>query len=153
MDLLGTDMQAFIDLMNTDVKDTFFNDTIIWVRKLTQLDRFKEDNDTAVISNITLDCLINYNYLRSWPITKHYEQGEQDEQSLQVFFNKEYLKGLGYMDNNGLFLYNQDVDRFIVDGLIHKPVGDGSVSQVRGGALLFEVILVRQKTDTGEKRQ
>lgn len=152
MDLLGTDMDAFIALMNTDVADTFFNDTVIWVREKTQLNLYKEDNAGASKASVTLKCLINYNYLRSWPITKNYEQGEEDGQSMQVLFNKEYLKGLGYLDSNGLFIYNQDFDRFIVDGLIHKPVGDGSVSQVKNGALLFEVILIRQKVNTGDKR-
>lgn len=153
MDLIGTqDWADFKSLFNNDVKDTFFNQPIIWRRQKTNVDRYGEDNSIGLTEDIILQCLINYNYLRSWPITKFTEQGETDEQSMQVLFLKDYLDKLGYLNSHNYFTYKPDFDRFILDGLICKPVGDSSVSQIPNGSLIVEVILVRQPTNTADIR-
>lgn len=152
MDLVGTqDWNDFKSLFGTDVVDTFMQAIIIWRRVTSNLDRWKEGNGINTL-DIPLQCLVNYNYMRSWPITNLTESGETEEQSIQVLFAKDYLNSLGYINQNGLFIYQPDIDRFILDGLIRKPVGDSSVSQAANGALLFEVIMVEQATRTGTIR-
>lgn len=154
MDLIGAaDWADYQSLIGVDALDTFAQATIVWRRQITNVDRWKEDNVEGQTQDITLRCLVNYNYMRSWPITNMTESGEIEQQSIQVLFFKDYLNGLGYVNNNGLFIYKPDYDRFVLDGLIRKPVGDSSVSQAKYGALLFEVIMVEQRTLTGQMRQ
>jgi len=152
MSQLVTDAQfeMFKGLM-ASAADTFAQQTITWRRRTSTLQRFKED-DTNKTADVELKCLCNYNYLRSWPITNNKESGEINAQSVQVLFGKQYLKDLGYLDNDGKFIYNQDYDRFILDGTIRKPVGDTGVSQVFDEAVWVSVIMVEQPTATGDKR-
>lgn len=153
MDLVGaTDWAAFESLISTDAHDTFFQQSIVWKRQRTRLDVYGEDNEAGLYDSITLKCLLNYNYMRTWPITKVTESGETDEQSIQIFFSKKYLRDLGYLNGDDYFIYNSGTDKFIIDGLLMKPMGDSSVSQAEGGALLISVIVVRQPTITGKDR-
>lgn len=147
------DWADFKNLFKNDVPDTFAQADIIWRRSKTpNLDRWKEDNPSVVTEDITLKCLVNYNYLRSWPITNFTEAGELNGQSIQVLFSKQYLFNNGYLNNAGAFDYNADFDRFILDGTIRKPAGDSSVSQAYDESIWYEVIMVEQRTATGDKR-
>lgn len=149
------DWNDYKSLIGNDAFDTFGQATIIWRRaKSPGIDRFKEDGATSNTEDIPLKCLVNYNYMRSWPITSFAtgESGELNEQSIQVLFSKNYLQSLGYVNADGLFSYLPDFDRFLLDGLIRKPVGDSSVSQAKDGSMIFEVIMVEQSTKTGKKR-
>lgn len=145
----GADWAAFESLISDDVQDTFFQQKIIWRRATTMSDRYGEDNEALITSDIPLLCQLNYNYMRTWPITKTSEAGETDEQSIQIYFTKKYLRDLGYLNSNDYFIYNPGLDRFIIDGLIMKPMGDSSAAQAEDGALLISVIVVRQPPDTG----
>jgi hypothetical protein len=153
MDLLANDWDDFKNLISVDGQDTFCKQTIIWRRVTTKVDPFMEDNSQGLHQDITLKCLCNYNYMRSWPVTNFTESGGNDRQSTQVLFTKEYLRGLGYLNADGYFDYNPVLDKFILDGLIMEPAGDSSVSQAGDDPLLQEVILVRQPTTTGTNPQ
>lgn len=151
---LITDAQwkNFQDLIGSDAHDTFFQKVITWKRTLSTLDRFSEDNKDGTTGEINLTVLLNYNYMRTWPITFASESGELDRQSIQMLISKSYLEELGYINTNGYFEYNPDLDRFIIDGLVHKPMGDTPISQASDGDLLFGIILKREETPTGDKR-
>ena len=146
------DNNDFKALFGMDAADTFAQQTIIWRRQTTNIDRWKEDNNSGITTDVALKCLINYNYMRSWPISNMKEAGETEEQSIQVLFNKAYLQSLGYLDQYGKFDYQADYDRFIVDGTIRKPMGDTSVSQAFDTSLWYVVIMVEQRTPTGTDR-
>lgn len=153
MDVVGTqDWADFESAISTDAQDTFFKEIIVWRRTLTNLDRWKEDNLTAQTNDVQLKCLINYNFPRSWPVTGYTETGEIDKESMQVLFVKKYLRDLGFIDSNGLFIYNEDLDYFYLNGLKYKPSGDTDASQANTDALIVAVIMLRQKPDTGNKR-
>lgn len=146
------DIAEFKRLFNEDAQDTFAKTTIIWRRLVNpSADRYREDITSDTTQDITLHCIVNYNYMRSWPVSGLAESGQLEEQSVQVLFVKDYLNKLGYV-TNGRFNYQPDFDRFILDGLIRKPVGDSSVSQAFDEALFYEVILIEQATPTGTKR-
>jgi|SRR5882757_4846236 len=146
------DWDSFRALHETDVQDTFFQQQIIWKRQRTRVDRFGEDNSSATVDSISLKCLLNYNFMRTWPISKTGEAGETDEQSIQIYFGKKYLRDLGYLDANDYFAYDPGYDRFVIDGMIMKPMGDSSVAQIQTNSLLVSVIVVRQPPATGKLR-
>lgn len=154
MDLIGTqDWNDYKKVIGQDAFDTFGQATIIWRRKVDpSINRYGEDVNNNATVDIPLTCLVNYNYMRSWPITSLTESGENNEQSIQVLFSKTYLQSLGYINDAGLFIYQPDFDRFILDGLIRKPVGDSSISQAKDGAIMFEVLMIEQRTETGRIR-
>lgn len=150
--LSGKDWTDFENLISVDAQDTFFQQTIIWRRILTTKDRYGEDNPASISTDIPLKCQLNYNYMRSWPISKTSEAGETDEQSIQIYFVKKYLKDSGYLNASDYFIYDPGYDRFIIDGLEMKPMGDSSVSQSGEGSLLISVIVVRQPSVTAQGR-
>jgi hypothetical protein len=154
MDMIGDkDWADYNQLIGTDAFDSFAEATIIWRRKVDpSINRYGEDININSTIDIPLRCIVNYNYMRSWPITNQTESGETNEQSIQVLFSKTHLKSLGYLNGDGLFIYQPDYDRFLLDGTIRKPVGDSSVSQARDGSIMFEVIMVEQRTETGQIR-
>lgn len=153
MDLIGkANWNDFKKLIGEHAHDTFSKAIIIWRREVTDIDRWKEDNAQGQTVDIPLECLVNYNYFRSWPITLTTESGETQEQSIQVLFSKNYLSGIGYLNDDGFFDYNPDKDLFVLDGLIRRPMGDSSVSQAYDESLMVEVIMIEQKTPTGTSR-
>src|SRR5699024_7697627 len=101
---------------------------------------------------ILLNVQLVYNYMRTWPITLHTETGELDKQSVQVFVNKQYLAANGHINTAGAFDYNPAMDRFIIDGLVYKAVGDTAVAQAGSSDILISFILKREETPTGEDR-
>lgn len=131
--------------------DTFNTKEIVWKKALNKLDRYGED-PTSITSSVTLKVLINYNYMRTWPITFTTDSGELDRQSLQLLINKDYLRGLGFINAEGYFNYNPDLDRFIIDGLVHKAFGDTPISQAYKDDLLFAIVVKREETSTGDQR-
>lgn len=133
-----------------DAMETFANKEIIWRRFTKQVNRFGEDPQETY-SDITLKCLINYNYMRSWPITFTSDSGELDRQSMQVLFSKDYLKTSGYLTIDGSLDYDPAMDRFIIDGLVMKSFGDTPVSQSNNLDLMYSVIVKREETKTGDK--
>lgn len=147
------DWTDFKNLIQTDAFDTFAPNTIIiWRRSINPAvaDRYREDGPATTV-DINLRAIVNYNYMRSWPVTSFEEAGELQAQSIQVLFSMADLEAGGYL-TDGHFSYNPDYDRFVVDGIIRKPAGDSGVSQDNTGPLLYEVIMVEQATETGEKR-
>lgn len=96
---------------------------------------------------ITLACLCNYNYMRTWPINRETISGELDVQTVQIYLNKRYLQENGYLDHNGLFIYQVDNDRFELDGILYKSTGDTSVSQADSEDIHFTMVLQREEKD------
>lgn len=116
------------------------------------LSQFKEDIDPTKYDDITLECLINYNYLRTWPATVTSEAGELDRDSMQVLFNKKYLQSMGLLTVNTNLDYNPDYDRFIVDGQIKKAMGNTAASQAGSEDILYTLILKNEEIDTGQSQ-
>lgn len=153
MDLIGqADFDAFEALIGEDAQDTFFTQPIVWRRKITRIDRYSEDNDQGLSEDIILLGLCNYNYMRSWPISRTTETGETDEQSIQLLFTKKHLRDQGYLNNQDYFVYDPGQDFFLIDGLLLKPMGDSSVSAIQDHSLLISIVVVRQSTLTGNSR-
>lgn len=130
----------------------FFNKPVIWKRCITEINRYGEDQSSADYApDITIHTLANYNYMRSWPITVTTESGEIDRQSTQLLFLKKEFVDLDLM-NDGYPKIDPARDRFIIDGLVHKAVGDTFVSQAGTYDIIFSLVVKREETPTGEFR-
>lgn len=149
-DLIGPTWDKYKSILN-DAHATFNQKAITWQRYNIQINRYQEDIDTAPIS-VELLVLLNYNYRRSWPITLVTESGQDDEQSIQIFLNKEYLRVNDLLDSNGAFQYNQDYDRFIIDGITYAAFGDTAAAQMQSDDVFFTLIVKRVQIKTGTKR-
>lgn len=152
MDLLGNELrQKFRDTMKS-AHDTFNKKVIIWRRLKSRMNVNGEDNTINGYDNISLSVLINYNYMRSWPITNRTESGDLDRQSMQILINKDYLRDLGYLNADGYFQYDPSQDRFVIDGLVHQPMGDTPTSQNGEDDILCTLVVKREEAITPNKQ-
>lgn len=127
---------------------TFNQMTIIWLKSLGGLDRFGEDNKTERFETIELKALAEYNKNRVWPTTEYTETGELDHQSEVMLLNLNYLKGLGYLNNDGNFIFEPSTDRIIHKGVRYKCSGITNLSQAADEDLLVQLILQRETVGT-----
>lgn len=132
-------------ILNTSFSD--FGEKVITLFKANQpIDPIHEDKLPELITpGIELKALLNYNYMRTWPITVARESGELDRQSIQVYINKEYLKSINLLTPHGNLDYRPDLDRFFIDGLFYKASGDTAVSQAKDKDIFFTVIIRREE--------
>jgi len=142
--------QDYANIVNEFMQQDAALKEILWKRYTWGTDRWREDHDRENSNTIPLNCLLNYNYFRSWPITATSEAGENDRQSVQILFNKAYLASLGYLAPGGSFNFNPDKDTFFIDGKPYKAMGDTAASQAKSDDLLVSVIVKREDLATGQ---
>jgi hypothetical protein len=135
-----------------DAHETFHQKAITWRKLKSRLNRYGEDNTGNSYDDKTLLVQLNYNLLRTWPISFRTETGDLDRQSVQILINKRYLSENNYLNGSGLFDYNPAEDLFIIDGLVHTPVGDSPGSQAYEDDILFTIIVKRDEGTTGNIR-
>lgn len=152
MDLLATDFQKFIDIMNTDVVDTFFKHEITLRKRTSGVDPWNENHNGHQFTDINLKCLINYNYFRTWGTTNETSSGEIDRQTMVAIFNIKYLADLSLCTPNGNLDFNPATDRFIDKGILYKDSGNTDVSQSGANPLFFMVVLKRDNIATTDTR-
>ena len=140
----------FNPVINNVAFDLFFNKQVKWHRLSKRLNTHGE-NDKPSHEPVNLKVLIEYNVFRIWPIDRFSPSGQMDAQHLCLIMNKQYLKNLGYLDENDNFDYNPGADYFVIDGKRYHDAGRTDVSQADSQGLLFYLILKRQEYRTGEK--
>ncbi len=128
--------------------ETFNQVQVIWKRSLGGIDRFMEDNKTERFENICLNILAEYNKNRVWPTTFYTEAGEVDKESEVIILNLSYLKGLGYINDNGNFIFEPSTDRIIHHGVVYKCSGVTNLAQAADEDLLVQLILQREIIDS-----
>lgn len=138
--------------INTVGKDNFFNKDVLWKKTNIFINADMDDTEVPTHIDVPLKALINYNYMRSWPITMPTESGAVDKQSIQVIFLKEDFKTAGYLTAQGYPIFNTERDRFVIDGLVYINAGDTLVSQVENDELFITVIMRREEISTGSIR-
>jgi len=132
--------------------DTFGKEIITWNRLNKAISRFGEDDPSSSgFTVISLECLVQYNANRTWPINKETQSGELDKENIMIILNKEYLRVNNYLDANGYFDFRPDRDTFELHGQKYKPAGDTEVAQTNKNPLLMFVILERMILPTGHK--
>ena len=117
---------------------------IVWAKHINQILSYGEDS-IPQYSYITIEALCYYNAFRNWPINKSSVSGEQDEENLSIMISRQYLDDKGYLDSNGYFDFNWAEDRFIINGIPYRPTGDTNVGGGGDGAIVFLIILKRDR--------
>lgn len=118
--------------------------TITWAKWVQQPNTHGEDFE-PVYKNIQIEALCYYNSFRNWPINKETVTGELDDENLSIMITDQYLESIGHLNSDGYWDFDWSSDRFIVNGIIYKPSGDTQVAQAKDQALVFLVILKRDK--------
>lgn len=118
--------------------------TITWAKHVNQYLDHAED-DSPRYYNIPIEVLCYYNAFRNWPINKATVPGELDDENLSILISKNYIEQIGYLNQEGYWNFNWSEDRFVINGIVYKPSGDTQVSQAKDEALVFLVILKRDR--------
>ena len=118
--------------------------TITWAKHVNQYLNHAED-DSPRYYNIPIESLCNYNAFRNWSINKATDSGELDDENLSILISKNYIEQIGYLNQEGYWNFNWSEDRFVINGIVYKPSGDTQVSQAKDEALVFLVILKRDR--------
>lgn len=118
--------------------------TITWAKNVNQLLSHGEDYIPKYY-NIPIEALCYYNAFRNWPINKATITGELDDENLSILVTKSYIENLGYLTPEGYWDFNWSEDRFIINGITYKSAGDTQVAQAKDEALVFMVILKRDR--------
>lgn len=130
---------------------SFNQETITWHRLTKHIQRYGEDDPANTVrTDIDLDCLIQFNIFRTWPMSDETPSGLLDQESITVMLNREYLNGLGYLNSDGFFAMDMGNDLFTHMGVLYKPAGETPVSQAGDEPLHFYIILKREETKTGD---
>ena len=117
---------------------------ILWAKKVNQMLSHGEDVGDQYYG-VEMEALCFYNAFRNWPINKGTVTGELDDENLSVMITREYIKRLGYLNSDGYWDFNWAEDRFVINGITYKPSGDTPVSQVKDHAIVFLLILKRDR--------
>ena len=117
---------------------------IVWAKHINQTLSYGEDSLPQYSFNV-IEALCYYNAFRNWPINKSSVSGEQDEENLSIMISRQYLKDRGYLNSNDYFDFNWAEDRFIINGISYRPTGDTNVSQAKDEAIVFLIILKRDR--------
>lgn len=143
--------QSEFDALATEINNSgFFTKAVVWRRCVQNINRYQEDPVST--QDVTIHTLSNYNYMRSWPITVPVESGEIDRQSIQLLFLRKEFVDLNLLTSDGYIAMDPARDRFIMEGLVYKPVGDTLVSQAGSNDILISIIVKREETHTGDFR-
>lgn len=132
--------QIISDFMDHDAA----RQDIVWAKHVDVLSEFGEDSNNTYIKN-DIEALCYYNAFRNWPINTETVAGELDEENLSILISKKWLGDRGYLNENGYFDFNWVQDRFIINGIVYKPSGDTQVAQAKDEALVFMIILKRDR--------
>lgn len=148
MDYVGKKNWKLYSTILRNAKDTFSKKVIQFIHYPRVVERFREDPTNATPTIVSVEVLLNYNYMRTWPITQTSASGEIDKQSVQIFFNKVYLREQGLLTLNNNLDYDPSMDRFMIDGIIYKAVGDTPASQAPDDDIHYLVIVKREENAT-----
>lgn len=118
--------------------------SIIWAKNVDQLLTHGEDYIPKYY-RIEIEALCFYNAFRNWPINKATVSGELDEENLSILVTMEYIESIGYLNKYGYWDFDWSKDRFVINGQVYKPSGDTQVAQAKDQALVFMVILKRDR--------
>ncbi|MCM1438790.1 MAG: hypothetical protein NC131_06215 [Roseburia sp.] len=103
---------------------------------------------------IEIEALCSYNAFRNWPLNSGSVSGESDDENCSILVSMDYiktidggryLKTIGNSEVDTYWDINWQEDRFIINGLTYRPSGDTQVAQAKDEALVFMVILKRDR--------
>ena len=141
---------AFRQVIN-NASESFNAELITWKQLIKKLDYDGDDKyGNTEFASHNLKVLINYNVARVWPIDKLTEKGFLEKDSAVIILNKDYLRGLGYINTNGNFNFDAGLDRFLIKNILYKCMGSTEASQAYDDPLLEYIIVVKDEVSTGQ---
>jgi len=144
--------QSYRNVIN-QAAEGFNNDVLIWRRQTRSFQRNGEDDATVPAHiDINLDCLIAYNVFRTWPMSDETISGMLDKENIVAILNKDYLRGLGYLNSTGFFDMDPGQDKFFHRGMEYRSAGETEVAQAGDDPLMFYIVLAREESATGSKK-
>jgi hypothetical protein len=141
-DLEWEDYEATINNFHDDA----FQQTVVWRRSISMFNKLGQTVNRTVDTD--LKGLINYNHFRSWPINKESITGQVDKESMLLYINNQYLADLDLLDEAGVFKFNPDLDKFIVDNIEYAAKGNSQTAQTKTKKLLHFIVLKREEKNT-----
>lgn len=130
--------------------------SIIWAKHINQNLTHGEDV-IPFYERIDIEALCFYNAFRNWPINSPSISGETDEENLSILISRDSIVNLDSgkywksysedtgVDTDGYWDFNWQEDRFVINGIVYRPSGDTQVAQAKDEALVFLVILKRDR--------
>lgn len=117
---------------------------VIWAKAVKQLLTHGEDSVQKYF-NKPIEALCYYNAFRNWPLNRATTTGELDEENLSIMISGKYLRENGYMNDKNYWDFDWAMDRFEINGVVYRPTGDTQVAQAKDEALVFMVVLKRDR--------
>ena len=127
--------------------------TVIWCKHLNQMLSHGEDT-IPTYRKVEIEALCSYNAFRNWPLNTYSVSGESDDENCSLLVSMDYIKNLesgrylktiGDSEVDTYWDLNWQEDRFIINGLTYRPSGDTQLAQAKDEALVFMVILKRDR--------
>ena len=150
-EITNEDWQEFRNIVDESAK-YINNDTITWLRHNSPLNRFGDTPEKDGFTEITLNCLVQYNAFRTWPTQLESQAGLVDNESMAIYLNITYLRELGYANQNGYLLADPGKDYFIHRGQKYRPAGEILASQANSEPIHNIIILKRVVIDSGNNK-
>lgn len=117
---------------------------VIWAKCVEQLLTHGEDSVQKYFRK-PIEALCYYNAFRNWPLNRATTTGELDEENLSIMISGKYLREHGFMNENNYWDFNWAMDRFEINGIVYRPTGDTQVAQAKDEALVFMIVLKRDR--------
>lgn len=129
---------------------SMFNQLVIWKHLTKKLDIDGDDRaGQESYTDTNLYGILSYNAWNVLPVSRLNVDGVIDRNGAVLIFNKDYLRGLGLINAAGNFHFDSVKDRFSINGIIFKPMGDTPVAQAYDDPLFQYIILSRDEVKTG----
>jgi len=138
--------QRYKDVIN-NFRDDIGKQTVVWRRTISRLDRYQEGIPSY--EDVLIEALVEYPFVVKWPIDRKVVPGQIDEITGGLYLNLIYLKGLGYLDDEGRFMYDPGRDRFYFEGFWYKSGGTMQAAQAKDEPLYLILLLERDNSITG----
>lgn len=138
----NADWDRYKHIVQKFLEDDSGRQKIGWCKNIDQM-YFMGEDKAPKYTLITIEALCYYNAFRNWPINKATVAGELDDENLVILIPKSAITD--YLDKDGYFTFNWSEDRFIINGIPYKPDGDTQVAQAKDEAIVFQIILKRDR--------
>lgn len=145
----GVDWTEYRDTINSAM-GSMAQQPVTWRRYRRKMARFGEDGDITY-DDIELRAIISYDDWRIWPYNRGTASGTMDYGHAALIFNKDYLFGLGFLNDEGYFNCDTGYDRFVVNGITYKSLGDTLMAQAGDDTVLLQMIIQREDLKTGNE--
>lgn len=136
------DWDRYKHIVQKFLEDDSGRQTIGWCKNIDQ-PLFMGEDVKPKYELVLIEALCYYNAFRNWPINKATVSGELDDENLVILIPKSEVTD--HLNQFGYLVFNWSEDRFLINGVPYKPDGDTEVAQAKDEAIVFQIILKRDR--------